>query len=80
MISLPEFREGCQVLNKSLHPDYQLTNIDHTLEMMDFDGSGTIDINEFFEVRGRDCILSFVLFPFVIFGCLFYLWCRSVLM
>ncbi len=53
MISLPEFREGCQVLNKSLHPDYQLTNIDHTLEMMDFDGSGTIDINEFFEVSAR---------------------------
>jgi hypothetical protein len=32
-----------------LHPDCQLTNIDRTLEVMDFDGSGTIDINEFFE-------------------------------
>lgn len=38
------------MLNKQLHPDYQLTNVDHTLEMMDFDGSGNIDINEFFEV------------------------------
>jgi hypothetical protein len=37
-------------LNELLHPDCQLTNIDRTLEMMDFDGSGTIDINEFFEV------------------------------
>lgn len=49
MISREEFRQGCDVLNKNLHPDYRLTDIDHTLEMMDFDGSGTIDINEFFE-------------------------------
>jgi hypothetical protein len=49
--SLEEFREGCRLLNKNLHPDYQLTDIDHTLKLMDFDGSGTIDINEFFEVR-----------------------------
>lgn len=38
------------MLNKSLHPDCQLTNIDHTLQMMDFDGTGTVNINEFFEV------------------------------
>jgi hypothetical protein len=50
VISLEEFREGCRLLNKNLHPDYQLTDIDHTLKLMDFDGSGTIDINEFFEV------------------------------
>jgi len=49
VISLEEFREGCRLLNKNLHPDYQLTDIEHTLELMDFDGSGTIDINEFFE-------------------------------
>jgi len=49
MISREEFRQGCDTLNKNLHPDYRLTDIDHTLEMMDFDGSGTIDINEFFE-------------------------------
>eukprot|EP00981_Chlorochromonas_danica_P014064 scaffold7246_cov163-Ochromonas_danica.AAC.2 len=44
-----EFRDGCAVVNQSLHPDSQLTNIDRALQMMDFDGSGTIDINEFFE-------------------------------
>jgi len=49
VISLEEFREGCAALNKNLHPDLQLTDIEHTLKMMDFDGSGTIDINEFFE-------------------------------
>lgn len=49
VISREEFREGCAKLNSSLHPDCQLTNIDRTLEVMDFDGSGTIDINEFFE-------------------------------
>jgi hypothetical protein len=51
VISLEEFREGCRLLNRNLHPDYQLTNVEHTLKLMDFDGSGTIDINEFFEVR-----------------------------
>jgi hypothetical protein len=50
VISLEEFREGCRLLNRNLHPDYQLTNVEHTLKLMDFDGSGTIDINEFFEV------------------------------
>jgi hypothetical protein len=49
VISLDEFREGCEVLNKSLHPDCQLTNIDHTLQMMDFGGTGAVNINEFFE-------------------------------
>ena len=51
VISLDEFREGCRLLNKNLHPDYQLTDVEHMLKLMDFDGSGTIDINEFFEVR-----------------------------
>jgi len=49
VISREEFRAGCELLNSSLHPDCQLTNIERTLEVMDFDGSGTIDINEFFE-------------------------------
>ena len=31
--------------------DYKLTDIDRTLDMMDFDGSDSIDINEFLEVR-----------------------------
>lgn len=50
VISLDEFREGCRLLNKNLHPDYHLTDVEHMLKLMDFDGSGTIDINEFFEV------------------------------
>jgi hypothetical protein len=29
---------------------YRLTDIDHTLDLMDFDGSDDLDINEFFEV------------------------------
>lgn len=31
--------------------EQRLTNIDHTLDLMDFDGSDDLDINEFFEVR-----------------------------
>ena len=50
VISAEEFRNGCALLNKSLHPDCQLKNIDRMLQLMDFDGSGSIDINEFFEV------------------------------
>jgi hypothetical protein len=46
---LEEFRDGCAKLNALLPTDCQLTNVDRTLQMMDFDGSGTIDINEFFE-------------------------------
>lgn len=33
--------------------EQRLTNIDHTLDLMDFDGSDDLDINEFFEVRMR---------------------------
>ena len=46
---MEEFRVGCEKLNKTLHPDCQLTDVDRTLKMMDFDGSGHLDINEFFE-------------------------------
>ncbi|RYG59183.1 EF-hand domain-containing protein [archaeon] len=51
VISMDELREGCALLNQSLPPDCQLNNLERTLQVMDFDGSGTIDINEFFEVR-----------------------------
>jgi Ca2+-binding EF-hand superfamily protein len=51
IISLTEFRVGCKILNDNLPSDSQLVNIDETLKLMDFDGSGSIDINEFFEVR-----------------------------
>lgn len=51
MISREEFRQGCEALNASMAPDdYKLTDIDRTLDMMDFDGSDSIDINEFLEV------------------------------
>ena len=51
-ISREEFRKGCELINGSLPGDSEqrLTNIDHTLDLMDFDGTGDIDINEFFEV------------------------------
>lgn len=41
----------------------RLTDIDHTLDLMDFDGSNDLDINEFFEVRFffSDFILYFIL-------------------
>ena len=52
VISREEFCNGCAILNQSLHPDCQLTQIEHTLDLMDFDGSGSIDMNEFFEVTG----------------------------
>ena len=40
--------------------EQRLTNIDHTLDLMDFDGSDDLDINEFFEVR--NIMLSFSLY------------------
>jgi hypothetical protein len=53
-VSREEFRKGCDLINNSLpaDSDQRLTNIDHTLDLMDFDGTGDIDINEFFEVSG----------------------------
>lgn len=50
MISREEFRVGCGFLNEHLAEDQQLTDIDHSLDLMDFDGNGMIDLNEFFEV------------------------------
>jgi len=49
-ISRAEFRSGCDLLNNTLPADQQLTNYDHILDLMDFDQSDSIDINEFFEV------------------------------
>jgi len=49
VISSEEFKKGTEVVNSALPPDCQLKNIDRMLQLMDFDGSGTIDINEFFE-------------------------------
>ena len=41
------------MLNSMMSEDSEqrLTNIDKTLDLMDFDGSDDLDINEFFEVR-----------------------------
>jgi hypothetical protein len=47
-----EFRKGCDYLNQVLPPDEQLTGIDRLLDLLDFDHSNSIEINEFFEVRG----------------------------
>eukprot|EP01041_Mallomonas_annulata_P005264 gene5264-10533_t len=49
-ISRAEFAQGCDMLNTTLPPDQQLKDYDHILDMMDFDQSDSIDINEFFEV------------------------------
>eukprot|EP00596_Hydrurales_sp_CCMP1899_P008345 CAMPEP_0119033936 /NCGR_PEP_ID=MMETSP1177-20130426/1001_1 /TAXON_ID=2985 /ORGANISM="Ochromonas sp, Strain CCMP1899" /LENGTH=680 /DNA_ID=CAMNT_0006991067 /DNA_START=153 /DNA_END=2195 /DNA_ORIENTATION=- len=51
-ISREEFHRGCAMLNGDLseNSEQRLTDIDHTLDLMDFDGSDDLDINEFFEV------------------------------
>lgn len=50
-ISRDEFKNGCDKLNSKIsNGKHKLTEIDHTLDLMDFDGSDSIDINEFFEV------------------------------
>jgi hypothetical protein len=41
----------CTYIYKYLPNFCRLTDIDHTLDLMDFDGSDDLDINEFFEVR-----------------------------
>ena len=48
-ITREEFHAGCEKLNANLHEDCKLKDVDHMLDLMDFDGSGTIDINEFLE-------------------------------
>ena len=50
-ISPDEFRLACNTLNEGLAEDdsRRLLQIDHMLETMDFNHSGSIDINEFFE-------------------------------
>jgi len=50
-ISREEFHKGCEALNASMASDEnKLTDIDKMLDLMDFDGSDSIDINEFLEV------------------------------
>lgn len=49
-ICLSYFHIGCEILNEHLPPDSHLTNIDHVLSLMDLKGSGSVDLNAFFEV------------------------------
>ena len=51
IISQAEFAAGCAKLNSSLEPGdpRTLTNTEEALATMDFDRSGEVDINEFFE-------------------------------
>ena len=52
------------MLNSMMRDDSEqrLTNIDHTLDLMDFDGSNDLDINEFFEVsKHSNFLLSYIL-------------------
>ena len=52
-ISREEFRAGCAKLNEHLPADHQLEDVDHMMDVMDFNKSGLIDLNEFFEVRAQ---------------------------
>jgi len=46
-----EFRQGCDYLNRFLPAEEKLSDVDHILDLIDFDKSNTIELNEFFEVR-----------------------------
>jgi len=48
-ISREEFQQGCEYINKHVSESEQIQNPDRILEIMDFDGSDDIDLNEFFE-------------------------------
>lgn len=50
VISRNEFQLGCDFINTTLPPDQHLKDYDHILNLMDFDQSDSIDLNEFFEV------------------------------
>lgn len=51
IITRKEFRSGCDLLNKVLDSsDSRIEDVDHLLDLMDFDKSDSIDINEFLEV------------------------------
>jgi serine/threonine-protein phosphatase with EF-hands len=58
MISREEFHRGCDIINMTLPSDQQLKDYDHVLNLMDFDHSDSIDLNEFFEVCSLSLALS----------------------
>lgn len=50
-ISREEFRQGCLELNKLIPDDHhKLTDVDHIMDIIDFDRSGSLSLNEIFEV------------------------------
>jgi len=51
VISREEFNNGCNLLNSHLPPDSteRLTDIQHMMDLIDIDHSGSIDLNEFME-------------------------------
>jgi len=64
-ISREEFRQGCEYINKHVEDKSQIANPDRILEIMDFDGSDDVDINEFFEtfriMDGKDGVIDGVI-------------------
>jgi Ca2+-binding EF-hand superfamily protein len=65
-ISRAEFSQGCDILNRTLPSDQNLTDYDHILDMMDFDRNDSIDINEFFEVNIQISSFFYSLFIVII--------------
>lgn len=53
-----EFRQGCEYLNHVLPSDEKLNNVDRLLDLLDFDKSNSIEVNEFFEVRAHGLCMS----------------------
>jgi Ca2+-binding EF-hand superfamily protein len=48
-ITQEEFRAGCERINKVAPDDQRIVEVDHMLKVLDFDGNGSISVNEFFE-------------------------------
>jgi serine/threonine-protein phosphatase with EF-hands len=61
-ISRSEFKLGCDFMNTTLPPEQQLKDYDHILNLMDFDQSDSIDINEFLEVTLLPLLPSLAVF------------------
>eukprot|EP01041_Mallomonas_annulata_P006008 gene6008-12113_t len=50
VITKQSFHCGCDLLNKTLPPSKVIKNWEAIIDLIDIDGSGMIDINEFFEM------------------------------
>jgi len=49
-ISKDQFRVGCEKLNNYLRDGEKIQNCDAILDMMDLDETGSVSVNEFFEM------------------------------